>query len=192
MPPPSTIERSHNAGSAQERALEDGFVAREAWAFEAAYHAYKGSLFAAAFGVLGEREESEDCVHDVLVRLWQRGHAYRDARGSLRAFMVVCVRNEALSRRRKHSNRLRIERENFRPEAVAPPDNSLADRDRIARALSTLGDKQREAIRLSYDEGLPYEEIARRLNEPLGTIKSRLSNAVRALRAQFAAQGETL
>ena len=84
MPPPSTIERSHNA-------LEDGFAAREAWAFEAAYHAFKGALFAAAFHVLGEREEAEDCVHDVLVRLWERGRAYRHGRGSLRAFMIVCV-----------------------------------------------------------------------------------------------------
>lgn len=66
------------------------------------------------------------------------------------------------------------------------------DRDRIARALELLGEKQREAIRLSYEEGLPYAEIAQRLNEPAGTIKSRLSNAVRTLRAQFAAQGETL
>ena len=184
MPPPSTIERSHNA-------LEDGFAARETWAFEAAYHAFKGALFAAAFHVLGDREEAEDCVHDVLVRLWQRGHAYRHGRGSLRAFMIVCVRNEALSRRRKHSNRSRIERVNLRAEVAAPPDVELADRDRIARALKTLGDKQQEAIHLSYDEGLTYEEISRRLNEPLGTIKSRLSNAVRALRTQFAAQGET-
>lgn len=192
MPPSSTIERSHNAATARDRALEDGFVAREPWAFEAAYHAFKGGLFSAALHILGEREESEDCVHDVLAKLWQRGHAYSAARGSLRAFLVVCVRNEALSRRRKQSNRSRIERQNFRPEVVAPPDNSLADRDRIARALQTLGEKQQEAIRLAYEEGLPYEEIARRLNEPLGTIKSRLSHAVRALRAQFAAQGETL
>jgi len=185
MPQLSTTELS-------PKSLEAGFVAREAWAFEAAYHAFKGALFAGAMHVLGEREEAEDCVHDVLAKLWKRENAYSAARGSLRAFLVVCVRNEALSRRRKQSNRLRIERQNFRPEVVAPPDNSLADRDRIARALQTLGEKQQEAIHLAYDEGLPYEEIARRLNEPLGTIKSRLSHAVRALRAQFVAQGETL
>ncbi len=171
--------------------MENGFVAREAWAFEAAYQSFKTALFGAAVGILGDREEAEDAVHDVLARLWQREHAYSTARGTLRSFLVACVRNEALSRRRKSSNRLRIE-QTMRPESVEAADESLADRDRIARALELLGEKQREAIRLVYEEGLPYAEIARRLNEPAGTIKSRLSNAVRTLRAHFAAQGETL
>lgn len=170
--------------------MEDGFVAHEAWAFEAAYHAFKHALFGAAVGLLGDRQDAEDAVHDVLARLWQRGESYSTARGSLRSFLIACVRNEALSRRRKRSNRLRIE-QTVRPETIVPADESLADRDRIARALEVLGEKQREAIRLCYDEGLPYAEIAQRLDEPAGTIKSRLSNAVRTLRAHFAAQGET-
>jgi RNA polymerase sigma factor (sigma-70 family) len=186
--PSSIIERSRS-GAADESALERGFVEKAAWAFEAAYHGYKTRLFAAAMHVLGEREEAEDCVHDVLVRLW-RGHGYRTERGSLRAFLTVCVRNEALSRRRKRANRLRIERDNFAAEIVNAPDDRIADRDRVGRALTQLGDKQREAIRLAYGEGLPYQEIALRLNEPVGTIKSRVSNAMRALREQFATQGE--
>jgi RNA polymerase sigma-70 factor, ECF subfamily len=183
MPPSSTIEISPSE-------LEAGFVAREAWAFEAVYHAFKKVLFSAALDVLGDRQDSEDCVHDVLVRLWQREHAYSSGRGSLRAFLVVCMRNEALSRRRKRSNRARIERERLRPPEAEPPDESLADRDLVARAMTLLGEKQRETIRMAYADGLTYVEIARRLNEPVGTIKSRLSNAVRSLRAQFAAQGE--
>jgi len=191
MPPSSTIEDSHKNTAAQERAVESGFVAHEAWAFESAYQSFKSSLFGAALGILGDREDAEDAVHDVLARLWQRGHAYTAARGSLRAFLIACVRNEAVSRRRRSGNRLRIE-QTIRPETVEPADESLADRDRIARALETLSEKQRETIKLSYEEGLPYAEIAQRLNEPAGTIKSRLSNAVRSLRAHFAAQGETL
>ena len=190
MPPSSTIAGSPNTAAAQERAVEAGFAAHQAWAFEAAYHAFKSALFGAAAGILGDREEAEDAVHDVLARLWQRRRDYTTSRGSLRAFLIACVRNEALSRKRKRSNRLRIE-QTVRPDAVAPADESLADRDRIAKALQMLGEKQREAIRLCYEEGLPYAEIAQRLNEPAGTIKSRLSNAVRSLRAHFAAQGET-
>lgn len=186
--PASTIERSPNARD--ESPLELGFVRKEAWAFEAAYQEYKALLFSAALHVLGDREEAEDCVHDVLVHLWRQGHAYRSGRGSLRAFLAVCVRNEALSRRRKQLNRARIERENVRAAIAPAPDDRIADRDRIARALEPLGEKAREAILLAYDEGLPYQEIALRLKEPVGTIKSRLSNAMRALRDQFALQGE--
>lgn len=187
--PASTIERSDKLRNG-ESAIERAFVQKEDWAFEAAYQDYKTLLFSAALHVLEDREEAEDCVHDVLVRLWRQGHTYRTERGSLRGFLVVCVRNEALSRQRKRANRARIERENVRAEIVPAPDERVAEYDRVARALSQLGEKQREAIRLTYDEGLPYQEIALRLNEPVGTIKSRLSNAVRALREQFAAQGE--
>jgi RNA polymerase sigma-70 factor (ECF subfamily) len=182
MPPPSPTAASADLAAA--------FVAGEAWAFEAAYHEFKRLLFATALQVLTDREESQDCVHDVFTRLWRRGHAYSAERGSLRSFLVVCVRNEALSRRRKFSNRARIEHAALRPEISEAADESLADRDQIARALQRLGEKQREAVRLAYDEGLTQVEIAQRLNEPLGTIKSRLSNAVRALRAEFAAHGE--
>lgn len=188
--PASTIERSPNTAEARDRALELGFVKREAWAFESAYHAFKSLLFAAAVHVMRDREEAEDCVHDVLVRLWQRGHAYRVERGSLRAFLIVCVRNEALSRARKLANRQRIERTNVRPATIEPQDNQVAAGDLIDRLLQSLGEKQREAIRLSFNEDLSYQEIALRLGEPVGTIKSRLSNAVRTLRAHLLAQGD--
>jgi RNA polymerase sigma-70 factor (ECF subfamily) len=180
--PPSPIAASADLAAA--------FVDGQAWAFEAAYHEFKRLLLATAMQVLIDGEEAQDCVHDVFARLWRRGNAYSAARGSLRSFLVVCVRNEALSRRRKYSNRSRIEHETLRPDLAEPADESLADRDLISRALQSLGEKQREAVRLAYDEGLTQLEIAQRLNEPLGTIKSRLSNAVRALRAQFLAQGE--
>jgi RNA polymerase sigma-70 factor (ECF subfamily) len=100
------------------------------------------------------------------------------------------VRNEALSRARKLANRERIERRTIRSEPVESQDDRVAAGDLIERALRALGERQREAIRLSFDEDLPYREIALRLDEPVGTIKSRLSNAVRALRAQLLAQGE--
>lgn len=189
--PPSTIARSPS-GPATASSLEVAFAAGEPWAFEAAYHEFKRALFATALTVLNDRNEAEDCVHDVIVRLWQRRGAYAASRGSLRAFLIVCVRNDALSRRRKSANRLRIERSNTPAELSEPPDESLADRDTIARALQTLNEKQREAIRLAYECGLTHDQIARRLNEPLGTIKSRLSIAIRAMRADFIAKGEML
>src|SRR5579864_218313 len=105
--PSSTTSASPK--SAEERALEAGFLARSEWAFEAAYFAYRRLLYGAAYKVLGDAGAAEDCVQDVLLRLWQRGHAYTPARGSLRAFLCVCVRNEALSRLRRQRTRGRIE-----------------------------------------------------------------------------------
>lgn len=187
--PRSTTQRS--ADALQHRALEEAFVAHEAWAFEAVYTTYRRLLYGAAYGVLRDAPDAEDCVHDVLVRLWQRGHAYTSARGSLPAFLAVCVRNEALSRRRRSANRLRIEREKLDVHAVEPAiEAEVQNRVDIAKSIALLTAPQQRAIHLAYFEGLTHEQIARRLGEPVGTVKSRLSNALRSLRAVFA-RGET-
>jgi RNA polymerase sigma-70 factor (ECF subfamily) len=180
--PPSTIPRS--AEAREQRAIEAAFVAREPWAFEAAYGAYRAHLYGAAYAVLQERAEAEDCVHDALLRVWRTAHAYSQARGSLRAFLIVCVRNEALSRRRRESNRRRIEQTRLRAAADAVvADEAPDERLDVQQALEQLGEAQRQAIQLAYYDGLTHEQIAHRLSQPVGTVKSRLSNALRALRA---------
>jgi RNA polymerase sigma-70 factor, ECF subfamily len=160
---------------------------------EAAYREHRGMLYGVALRVLHDRGDAEDCVHDTLLRLWQRGHAYTPARGSLAAFLVVCVRNEALTRLRKHTNRLRIQHERLEDARVEPAvDDPILERSRIADALASLNAAQRETLELAYFNGLTHEQIAQRMQEPLGTVKSRLSTGLRALRAYFKAQGEDL
>ncbi len=171
--------------------MEEGFVAREAWAFEAVYKTYRSLLYGAAYGVLHDASDAEDCVHDVLTRLWHRGHAYSRSRGSLHAFLAVCVRNEALSRRRQSVNRARIAREKLTEDVSEPAaDNATLERMRMAQVLQSLSDPQREAIQMAYYDGLTHEQIAARLGQPVGTIKSRLSNALRLLR-KVLSQGDT-
>lgn len=182
--------RSGRSPEAPERgAIEAGFVARETWAFEAAYEAHRRHLYGAALMVLRDPGDAEDCVHDVLVRLWRHGHAYTPARGSLQAFLTVCVRNEALSRMRRTRNRERIARERLRVLDDPPVDEPAAERLDMARLLMRLSAAQQQAVRLAYYDGLTHEQIAQHLGEPLGTVKSRLSNALRALRAQLS-QGD--
>lgn len=182
MDAPSS-QSTRSPDDAERHAIQAAFVAREPWAFEAAYEAYRRQLYGAAFAVLHDRRDAEDCVHDVLVRLWRHGHAYSSARGSLQAFLAVCVRNEALSRRRRDVNRERIAREHLRVVENAPaPDEPAAARIDMERMLSQLNDAQQQAVRLAYYEGLTHEQIAQRLGEPVGTVKSRLSNALRLLR----------
>ena len=189
MDAPSS-QSTRSPDDAERHAMEAAFVAREPWAFEAAYEAYRRQLYGAAFAVLRDARDAEDCVHDVLMRLWRHGHAYTPARGSLHAFLVVCVRNEALSRRRRDVNRERIAREQLRAVPNVPaPDDPAAARVDMERTLSRLNDAQQQAVRLAYYDGLTHEQIAQRLGEPVGTVKSRLSNALRMLRTLLG-QGE--
>jgi RNA polymerase sigma-70 factor, ECF subfamily len=171
-----------------ELELARAFVNREAWAYDAAYREHGRAIYAAALQVLRDPQEAQDCVHDVLLRLWKRGGDYRVERGSLRAFLAVCVRNEALSRSRKAHNRERIVRAERAASDVADIGTAVVERESIRGALETLGEKHRETIGLAYYGQLTLDEIARKLDEPLGTIKSRLSAALRKLRETLARQ----
>lgn len=170
--------------------LASAFARGEAWAYEAAYRLHGDALYAAAYGVLRNPSDAQDCVHDVMARLWQRRHVFTPERGSLRAFLAVCARNEALTRARNAGTRERI----LTRVAPAPPaashDHSgeIAERDAVERALRTLTGKQRETIEMAYYQCLTHPEIAERTGEPVGTVKSRLSGALRRLRESFVAQ----
>jgi RNA polymerase sigma-70 factor, ECF subfamily len=168
--------------------LGRAFAAREAWAYEAAYRLYARVLHAAAHGVLHTDPDAQDCVHDVLLRLWRRGDAYRIERGSLRAFLAVCVRNEALSRVRDERNRERIARATHEPAIAPDASEEVAQRQSVRAALQALSDKQRQSVELAYYGGLTHEQIALQLEEPVGTVKSRLSAALRRLREAFGSE----
>jgi RNA polymerase sigma-70 factor (ECF subfamily) len=174
-----------------EPELARAFVAREAWAHEAAYRLHGRVLYAAALGVLRDPQDAQDCVHDVLLRLWRNSSAFRSERGSLRAFLAVCVRNEALSRLRKSHNRDRIERSLRVPDTFDDVASGVAQEESIGRALAALTESQRQTVLLSYFGHLTHEEIAGELGEPVGTVKSRLSAALRRLRQALGPLQET-
>lgn len=169
---------------AQDARLARAFADRDASAYDAAYRRYAGKLYGAAFTILRQPEEAADCVHDVFTRLWKRGDDFCVERGSLAAFLAVCVRNEALTRRRTLESRRRVDQtlnESQEPDLA----DAAAARVSVESALSQLGEVQRQSIELAYYGGLTHVQIAQRLNEPVGTIKSRLSSALRRLRDAF-------
>ena len=165
-----------------ERELELGFDAREKWALEEVYERYSRTFFAAALSVLKNPEDAQDCVHEVLLRLWQRPHAFSPERGSLKAFIAVCIRNEALSRLRRARRAPEIEQRYasyFEEEVFEVPDH--VERNRLMVAIRSLPEPQRKALLMSFFQHKTHREIAAELGEPMGTIKSRLSAAMRRL-----------
>jgi RNA polymerase sigma-70 factor, ECF subfamily len=168
-----------------EENLAVAFAAHEPWAFGEAYRRYAALLYSAAYNVLGDADDAKDTVADAVAKLWRSPRAYCASRGNLRSFLVVCVRNEALSRRRRQARRLRLE---ARLAAMPAEHAELAftdpiERDRVRRALAGLPQEQRRALELAYYEGKTHTEIADELQEPLGTIKSRIKLGLRKLAA---------
>jgi RNA polymerase sigma-70 factor (ECF subfamily) len=162
-----------------DRELDAAFAAHVDGALEEAYRRHAPALQAAARHVLGTAGDARDCVHDALIRVWSKEGAYRPERGALRSFLMVCVRNEAISRKRSDVRHVASEQR----AAVATPafGVDVAERVAIRSALATLPREQRDVIELAYWGDCTQSEISTRLGIPLGTIKSRAALGLRKL-----------
>lgn len=185
LPHVSRIVHSRSGERMRDEALEAAFARREADAYDRAYREYGSRMYTSALRILHDRELAHECVQDVLLRLWRKGNAYSPARGSLEAFLVVCARNAALGRARDDSRRRAL-----LAEQPQPPDRTYDpdpfEHTNVAQALKTLTEAQAQTIQLAYYRGMTHTEIAAALKEPVGTVKSRISTALRTLRNALA------
>jgi RNA polymerase sigma-70 factor (ECF subfamily) len=154
-------------------------------AFEHAYRAYGPRLWAVANAVLHDRDAAQDAVHVALMRLLSGG-TYRSTRGALLPFLIACVRREALGAVRAARRRQAREQRAIRdvpaawdPTATIDPVESR----RIRFALGALPDAQRDVVVRIYFGYRTLAEVAQETDAPLGTVKSRLSAALRVLNA---------
>lgn len=168
-------------GTVTDDDLARAFEARAPGAFEEAYRRYADVLLAVARHV--EAQDARDCVHDALLRVWSTPGTYRVARGALRAFLIVCVRNHALTQRREDARHRAIELRAVRgaPETYAFEPADHLEAARIRAALRALPAEQRTVVELAYFENKTQTQIAAQLATPLGTVKSRAVLALRKL-----------
>jgi len=156
-------------------------------ALEALYARYGGLVHTLALRVLGDAELAREVLQDTFLRAWDGRETYDPARGRVAWWLMGIARNRAVDvlRSRVHQGRLR-EREPLGLHVTAPggseATDSLGVRRAITEALAALSVPQRRAIELAYYGGLTQAEIAAELGEPLGTIKSRIRDAMERLR----------
>ncbi len=156
-------------------------------ALAALYDRYASLLLAVATRILGDRRESEDLVHDVMLEVWRQAAHYDTARGTVRAWLLVRLRSRALDRK-KSVGATRVvavdpERLHQQRDTAAEDPTLGPDRAAVRRALAALPDEQRTVLELGYFEGLSSAEIAERIDAPIGTVKSRVAAALAKLRA---------
>lgn len=165
-----------------EDELARAFAGRAPGALEEAYRRYADVLVAVARHA-DAAQDARDCVHDALLRVWSTPHSYRIGRGALRAFLVVCVRNHALTRRRAASRHHAIELRAARrePETCAFEPRDHLEAARVHAALRALPAEQRAVVELAYFGNKTQTEIAAQLATPLGTVKTRAALALRKL-----------
>jgi RNA polymerase sigma-70 factor (ECF subfamily) len=174
-----------NAGADLIREIAEG----NAEAFARFYDRYAPLVYPLILRVVRDRSDAADVLQDVFWEAWQGASAYDPARGTPEAWMITRARTRAIDRVRAVRRRS--------VTFVPPVDEGLAsapveaggdageraeDRGVIRTALAALPQPQREVIELAYYAGLTQTEIAERIRQPLGTVKTRIRLGLERLR----------
>jgi RNA polymerase sigma-70 factor (ECF subfamily) len=169
-------------------------AAEDPRAFEIFYDRHGGAAFSLAYRIVGDRQAAEDVTQEALLSIWRSGARYDRARGSVRAWTLGIVRNRAIDLLRRDAGR--APKLAFDSEEILErrPSDELTEVEAIRRetarqvrgALSGLPEEQSRVIGLAYFGGFTHSEIARMLNEPLGTIKGRMRLGMDKIRAVLA------
>jgi len=160
--------------------------ARDEGALAQLYDRYGGAVYGLALRVTGDAGAAEEISIDTFWQLWQHVDRFDGTQGSLQNWLFTIARSRAIDRVRARVARKRTTAEDPTDVTdVARPEDAaeLVERRRLVRdAMARLTADQRTALALAYYDGLSHSQIAERLQEPLGTVKTRIRQAMIALR----------
>ena len=169
-----------------DQALLERIAGRDADALADLYDRFAPVALALASRVLGDRSEAEDVLQTVFTRVWQEAGRYDATRGSVATWLLSWIRNGSIDRLRRREALQRATLHSVDRAPVPGHDDAAADvseeKEKLARAVADLPADQRQVIELAYFEGLSQTQIAQRLGEPLGTVKTRMRLGMSKLR----------
>ena len=158
-------------------------------AFASLYDASRRLVYATALRIVGEPADAEEVTLDVYLQVWRNAKEYTGSRGSVVAWLVMLARSRAIDRVRSRASRSRWEEPfqefaQFRSTEPGLDHNTEAGhrRYRVAAALDALPPEQREVLELAFFSGLTHTELAVQLNQPLGTVKTRVRQGMMKIR----------
>ncbi len=178
---------------ADDNELVAAVTRRDEAAMAEAVRRHRGPVLSFARRLVGDSGRAEEISQEVFLRLWERSSRFDAQRGSLRAFLLAVTHGRALDVMRSDAARqAREKRDAARtssPEAgVEAEVVAQTVADAVHHALAQLPDTERHAVELAYLGGHSYRTVARMLNEPEGTVKSRIRSGLAKLRTLLAAQ----
>jgi RNA polymerase sigma-70 factor (ECF subfamily) len=156
------------------------------------YDATNRRIFGLILRILRQHEASEDVLVEVYAQAWRQAATYDPERGSALAWLLKIARSRAIDALRARAREpvlSPIEDAQSVPDSTADPEGATSEAERrgiVRAALVQLVRDQREAIELAYFRGMSHSEIAARLGEPLGTIKTRIRLGMQRLRESLA------
>lgn len=163
-------------------------------ALEQLYDRYSPRVFAFCLRSLRDRSEAEDLTLEIFWELWRRQKRYDAARSSPLTYLMKVTRSRVVDRLRSLRSKAPTQQfradwqmpvEDARPSTAIDPLDQIADVEAGAQlrdALNGLSADQRKALEMAYFDALTYSEVAEALGQPLGTVKSRIRQALSQLR----------
>jgi RNA polymerase sigma-70 factor (ECF subfamily) len=166
------------------------------------YDRYGRLVFTVAYNVVGDAETAEEITQDVFVRVWEGAHTYRPEVAKVTSWLVSITRHRAIDELRRRGSRpekdstvwpedIGADHLDGLPVLDGPQEEveTIFQRRGIRQALKTLPAEQRQVLGLAYFKGLSHSQIAQLINEPLGTVKSRIRQAMLKVRDALIEQG---
>lgn len=182
---------------AQEGVPDEVLVARlrkqDSEALEILYDRHARPVFSLALKMLGDVTAAEEIVQEVFLKLWRNPDRYVAGRGRFLSWLLGVTHHRAVDEiRSRRLHAIRRAGGDAEQEALQVPDTDpdpadlavvLVQQESLKRAMDSLPAEQREVIDLAYFRGMTHSEIAAELNEPLGTVKTRVRLGLQKLRA---------
>jgi len=166
-------------------------------AFEQLYDRHASTLYALLLRILANPDDAQEVLQETFVKAWTNAKMFDSVRGSDVAWLISIARSRGIDRLR--SRKIRGDREDEAGREVSSSfgfvekrtgaDDAIQSEERqaVRGALAELPDSQRITLALAYFEGLSQSEIAEKLGEPLGTIKTRMQLGMKKLRERLKA-----
>ncbi|MGH2391130.1 MAG: sigma-70 family RNA polymerase sigma factor [Chloroflexota bacterium] len=179
-------------GEASDEQIMEGVRRGDSQAIGTLYDRYGGVIFSLGLRMLGDRETTEELVQEVFLRAWRQAGTYQPRLGRLSTWLMGIARNLAVDELRRRAARPRRTDGNADEQLARISASDEGDpveqlwittrRQEVGRALAALPPPQRQVMELAYYSGLTQSEIAARLGDPLGTVKTRMRLATQKLR----------
>lgn len=175
--------------------LVQAIAAGDQTALHSLYDRSHRIAFTLIMRITNNRETTEELTLDVFHDVWRRAAQYDSVNGPVLGWILNQARSRAIDRLRHDQRRKRVNPWPHDSTLPAEPDKSdtLSDEEvskQVRDAVATLSPDERDVIEAAYFSELTYAEVAVRLNQPLGTVKSRIRSGLRRLRQQLAADKE--
>ncbi len=174
--------------------LMQALQAGHANALGALYDRHAGTVFGIALKLLGNSEDAEDLTQEIFLQLWRKPGAYKASRGALRSYLATLTRSRAIDLLRSRTSTTNVLQRWRRLFLARGAADSLLDvasgaeqAQAVRTALAKLPKRQQEVLWLRFYERYSFSQIARHLDLPLGTVKTRSRQGLLALRSHMLA-----